>query len=193
MADTMYIPQEEKKYEEQVLLIRRVTKKTTGGNYVTFSALVVIGDRRGNVGVGLGNSKEVPAAIQKSIANAKKNMIFVSVKDTTLPHMVYTKFKAAQILLKPAPKGTGLKVGSVARPILELAGFQNVSGKIIRSRNQIANAYGVIKALKSLKKVAQTPKAAEAVAEDKAPKPAKKAVESKPKATAKKAVVAKKS
>jgi small subunit ribosomal protein S5 len=192
MTNPAYIPQEDKKYEEQVLLIRRVTKKTTGGNYVTFSALVVIGDRKGNVGVGLGNSKEVPAAIQKSIANAKKNLIHVSIKDTTLPHAIKSKFKAAEIILKPAPKGTGLKVGSVTRPILDLAGFENVSGKIIRSRNQIANAYGVIKALQSLKKLpersaqAVVPEPQEAVKPKIEVKEAKSKATDKPKATQKK-------
>jgi small subunit ribosomal protein S5 len=144
--------QSDKQFEERVLLIRRVTKKTTGGNAVSFSALVVIGDKKGHVGVGLGNSKEVPSAIQKAITSANKNMITVPVVNTTLPHMIQVKFKAANVLLKPAPLGTGLKVGSVTRAILELSGIENASGKIIRSRNQIVNAYAIIKALKKLKK-----------------------------------------
>lgn len=139
------------KYEERVLLIRRVTKKTTGGNYVTFSALVVVGDGRGKVGVGLGRSLEVPPAIQKAITAAKKSMITVPIFRATIPHEVELKYKASKILLKPAPDGTGLKVGSVARSILELAGVKNASAKILKSRNQIVNTYAVIEALKKLK------------------------------------------
>lgn len=142
---------QEKKLEERVLLIRRVTKKTTGGNYVTFSALVVVGDNKGRVGIGLGRSHEVPPAIRKAISHAKKQMISVPLFKSTIPHEVKVKFKAAKILLKPAPEGTGLKVGSVARAILELAGIKNASAKILRSRNQIVNSYAVMKALKQLK------------------------------------------
>ena len=144
-------PQEDKKLEERVLLIRRVTKKTTGGNYVTFSALVAVGDGRGNVGVGLGRSLEVPPAIRKAITAARKKMIHVNLFKSTIPHAVEVKFKASKIILKPAPEGTGLKVGSVARTILELAGVHNATGKILRSRNQIVNTYAIMKALKKLK------------------------------------------
>lgn len=143
---------EEKKFEERVLLVRRVSKKIPGGNYITFSALVAIGDKKGQVGIGIGRSLEVPPAIQKAISYAKKHMITVPIKNKTIPHQVMCKYKASKILLKPAPEGTGLKVGSVARVILDLAGIENASGKIIGSRNQIANTYAVIKALKMLKK-----------------------------------------
>lgn len=142
---------EEKTIEEKVLLIRRVSKKTTGGNYVSFSALVAVGDRKGKVGVGLGRGLEVPPAIQKAISYAKRHMITVPIYKTTIPHQVMLKFKSAVILLKPAPEGTGLKVGSVVRIILDLAGINDVSGKIIGSRNQIVNAYALIEALKKLK------------------------------------------
>lgn len=143
--------QEEKKLEEKILLIRRVSKKTPGGNYISFSALVAVGDRQGQVGIGLGRALEVPPAIQKAINYAKKHMIKVPLFKKTLPHQIKIKYKAAKILLKPAPEGTGLKVGSVARLILDLAGVENASGKIIGSRNQIVNAYGVIKALTKLR------------------------------------------
>ena len=142
---------EEKKIYERVLVIKRVSKKTTGGNYVTFSALVAVGDKKGRVGVGLGRGLEVPPAIQKAMSYAKKHMVNIPIYKSTLPHEVKLKYKAALILLKPAPEGTGLKVGSVARVILDLAGIQNASGKIIRSRNQIVNTYAVIHALKRLK------------------------------------------
>jgi len=143
--------QEDKEYQEKVVKIRRVSKKTTGGNYVTFSALVVVGDRKGKVGIGLGRSLEVPPAIQKAISYAKKHMINVPMKNKTIPHEVRVKFRAARILLKPAPEGTGLKVGSVARVILDLAGVENASGKIIGSRNQIVNTYAIMKALSMLR------------------------------------------
>lgn len=142
---------QEKKYEDKVLLIKRVSKKTPGGNYVSFSALVVVGDKKGKVGVGLGRGLEVPPAIQKAINYAKKHLVTVPLFRNTLPHEIKLKYKAAFILLKPAPEGTGLKVGSVARVILELAGISNASGKIIGSRNQIANTYAVMEALKRLK------------------------------------------
>lgn len=144
---------EEKKYEERVLLIRRVSKKIPGGNYITFSALVAVGDKKGSVGIGLGRSLEVPPAIQKAISYAKKHMVKIPMKNKTIPHEIKLKYKAAKILLKPAPEGTGLKVGSVARVLLDLAGIENASGKIIGSRNQIVNAYGVIKGLKMFKKI----------------------------------------
>lgn len=144
---------EEKKYEEKVLLIRRVSKKIPGGNYVTFSALVAVGDKKGKVGIGLGRAQEVPPAIQKAISYAKKHLINVPIKNKTIPHEVRLKYKASQILLKPAPEGTGLKVGSVTRVLLDLAGIENASGKIIRSRNQVVNTYAVIKALQMFKRI----------------------------------------
>ncbi len=143
--------QEDKEFQEKVVKIRRVSKKTTGGNYVTFSALVVVGNRKGKVGIGLGRSLEVPPAIQKAISYAKKHMITVPMRNKTIPHEVRVKFKAALVLLKPAPEGTGLKVGSVTRVILDLAGVENASGKIIGSRNQIVNTYAIMKALSLLR------------------------------------------
>lgn len=144
----------EQKLEERVLLIRRVSKKTPGGSYITFSALVVVGDRKGRVGIGLGRGSEVPPAIQKAIHQAKKHMIMVPIHNTTLPHEILYKYKAALLVLKPAPEGTGLKVGGVVRTILNLAGVYNASSKIIGSRNQISNAYAVIEALRRLKRKA---------------------------------------
>ncbi len=139
--------------EEKVLLIKRVSKKITGGNYVTFSALVAVGDRKGKVGVGLGRGLEVPPAIKKAITYARKHMITVPTKGKTITHEIRLKYKASYILLKPAPEGTGLKVGSVVRVILDLAGIENASGKIIKSRNQTVNTYAVMKALSKLKKI----------------------------------------
>lgn len=142
---------------EQVLQIKRVSKKTSGGNYITFTALVAVGDGHGKVGLGTGRAQEVPLAIQKAITKARKSMVEIPVVNTTLPHLVQTKYKSSKILLKPAPQGTGLKVGSVVRTILELCGIQNASGKIIGTRNQAANAFAVMKALDMLKKDSKNP------------------------------------
>lgn len=142
---------EEKKFDERILHLRRVSKKTTGGNYISFSALVAVGDGKGNVGVGLGRGLEVPPAIQKAIAQAKKNMVYVPIFNDTLPHQVQMKYKSSVLLLKPAPQGTGLKVGGVVRAILDIAGVNNASGKIIGTRNQITNAYAVVEAIKKMK------------------------------------------
>lgn len=141
----------EVKLEERILQIKRVTKKTTGGNYVTFSALVAVGNGHGNVGIALGRGLEVPQAIKKALLRAKKTMITVPLYKSTIPHQIKMKFKAGKIFLKPAPEGTGLKIGSVARAIFDLAGIHNASGKIIGSRNQTVNTYLVMAALKKLK------------------------------------------
>lgn len=138
------------KIEEKILLIRRVSKKTTGGNYITFSALVAVGDKNGRVGLALGRGLEVPQAIHKAIKRARKDMITINVVKNTLPHEIKYKYKSGYIYLKPAPEGTGLKVGSVIRVIFDLVGIHNASGKIIGSRNQITNAYLVMEALKKL-------------------------------------------
>ncbi|HLL60159.1 MAG TPA: hypothetical protein VK338_00420 [Candidatus Nitrosocosmicus sp.] len=139
------------KLEEKVLQIKRVSKKTTGGNNISFTALVGVGDRNGNVGIALGRGLEVPQAIKKAMHYAKKHMIAVPIKNETIPHEVKIKYKGAYLILKPAPQGAGLKVGSVVRAILSLAGVINASGKILRSRNHSTNTYAVIKALKSFK------------------------------------------
>ena len=97
------------KLEERVLLIKRVSKKTTGGNYVTFSALVVVGDRKGHVGIGVGRGLEVPPSIRKALAHARKSMIEVPIYKSSLPHEVTLKYKSSLIMLKPAPVGTGWK------------------------------------------------------------------------------------
>lgn len=142
---------DEVKLEERILTIKRVTKKTTGGNYVTFSALVVVGNGRGSVGIGLGRGLEVPQAIRKAVTQAKKHMLDVPIYKSTIPHEVKLKYKAGFVLLRPAPEGTGLKIGSVARVIFDLAGIHNASGKIIGSRNQTVNTYLIMEALKTLK------------------------------------------
>ncbi|QQS43947.1 30S ribosomal protein S5 [Candidatus Roizmanbacteria bacterium] len=142
---------DENKMDERVLNIRRVSKKTTGGNYISFSALVAVGDGEGSVGIGIGRGLEVPPAIQKAITQAKKRMVKLPIYNDTLPHEIKLKYKSSRLLLKPAPPGTGLKVGGVVRAVLDIAGVNNASGKIIGTRNQITNAYAVIEAIKRLK------------------------------------------
>jgi len=141
----------EGKLEEKIILIKRVSKKTSGGNYVTFSALVAVGDKAGKVGIGVGRGLEVPIAIKKAINRARKHLITVAIVKNTLPHEIMYKYKSALVLLKPAPEGTGLKVGSVIRTIFDLVGIYNASGKIIGSRNQTVNTYLIMEALKKLK------------------------------------------
>lgn len=141
----------DKTFEERILLIKRVTKKITGGSHITFVALVAVGDRKGRVGIGMGRGQEVPQAIRKGLTKAQKNMITIPVYKGTIPHEVTIKYKAGLVYLKPAPEGTGLKVGSVIRSIFDLAGVYNVSGKIIGSRNQIVNTQLVMQALQELK------------------------------------------
>jgi len=142
---------ENKEFDERVLHIRRVSKKTTGGNYVTFSALVAVGDGKGKVGIGLGRGREVPPAINKGITQAKRRMVTLPIFNETIPHEIKIKYKSSRLLLKPAPPGTGLKLGGVVRAVLDIAGIQNASGKIIGTRNQITNAYAVIEAIKQMK------------------------------------------
>ncbi|MBP6993798.1 30S ribosomal protein S5 [Candidatus Woesebacteria bacterium] len=161
--------------DERTLLIRRVSKKTTGGNYATYSALVAVGDRNGKVGVGLGRGREVPQALGKATTYARKHMITVPRINNTITHQSIVSYKAAKILLKPAPEGTGLKIGGVARVLFDLAGIYNASGKLLGSRNQITNTYAVMKAFSLLKQRENTPKQKkEVTSEEKAPVPVPK-------------------
>lgn len=145
------LPSEMDKLDEKVLLIKRVSKKIPGGNYVTFTALVAVGNHKGKVGVGVGRGLEVPPSIQKAIKHARKHMIEVPIYKNTIPHQIKLKYKAAFLILKPAPEGSGLKVGSVVRVLLDLAGIYNASGKIIGSRNQLVNTYAIMEALSKLR------------------------------------------
>lgn len=137
-------------FSETVIEIKRISKKTKGGNAIHFSALVVVGDRKGKVGLGLAKSGDVSGAIQKSIATAKRRMFTVPLKGTTIPYLVNEKYSAARVLIKPAPDGSGIIAGGAVRVILEAAGVQNAVGKILGTKNKTSNVYATLNALKRL-------------------------------------------
>lgn len=140
-----------KEFEEKIVQVNRVSKKTQGGNKIGFSVLVVVGDKKGKVGVGLGGAADVAAAVKKAIAYAKKHMIAVPMKGTTIPHEVYVKKGAAQVLLKPAPPGTGIIAGGAVRAVVDAAGIRDIVSKILGSKNQASNVYATFAALESLR------------------------------------------
>jgi small subunit ribosomal protein S5 len=141
---------EEKKYEEKVVQVSRVSKKTKGGNQFGFSILVVVGDKKGKVGVGLGKGKDVQASIKKAVKKAKKNLIMVSMDGTTIPFVMQVKKGAAKVLLKPAPKGSGVIAGGAVRSVVEAAGIRDLSAKILGTNNQASNVYATFTALKQM-------------------------------------------
>lgn len=143
---------QEKEFDEKVIQVNRVSKKTKGGNQIGFSVLMVVGDKKGKVGVGLGKAPDVLSSIKKGVRKAKKNMFRVPMKKTTIPHDVLIKFGAAKVLLKPAPPGSGVIAGGAVRAVMEAAGIKDVSSKVLGTKNQASNVYCTIKALKNLKK-----------------------------------------
>ena len=137
-------------YEEKIVQVNRVSKKTAGGNKICFSVLVVVGDKNGRVGVGLGKAPGVRDAISKGANYAKKHMISVPMVETTIPHEVYVKRGAAKVLLKPASKGTGVIAGGAVRAVVEAAGIRDILSKVLGTSNQASNVYATLKALQEL-------------------------------------------
>ena len=137
--------------KEKVVAINRVAKVVKGGRTFRFSAVVVVGDENGHVGVGNGKAAEVPDAIRKAIEEAKKNLVEVPIVKTTVPHEYVGTFGSAKVMLKPAAEGTGVIAGWSVRPVLELAGVKNVTAKTLGSRNSRNVVYATIKALQSMR------------------------------------------
>lgn len=137
--------------KEKLVVVNRVSKTVKGGRIARFAALMVVGDENGHVGYGLGKAAEVPEAIRKGIEDAKKNMIEVSLKDTTIPHEVLGKFGAGSVLLKPAAPGTGIIAGKTVRAVLELAGIKNIRAKCLRSNNPTNVVKATFEGLQSLR------------------------------------------
>jgi small subunit ribosomal protein S5 len=140
-----------KEFEEKVVQVNRVSKKTKGGNKIGFSVLTVVGDKKGRVGVGLGGAPDVSSAVRKAVSYAKKHLITVPMRGKTIPHEVYVKRGAAKVLLKPAPPGTGVIAGGAVRAVVEAAGIRDIVSKILGSSNQASNVYATLKALQLLR------------------------------------------
>lgn len=142
---------EPKEFEEEVIQVDRVTRVTKGGRQLRFRATVVIGDKKGRVGYGIGKASEVQGAIQKAVTKAKKDLITVPIYNGTIPHSIQVKFKAAIVLLKPAGEGTGIIAGGAVRKMLDLAGVRNVLSKSLGSNNRLNTTKAAHKALSGLR------------------------------------------
>lgn len=140
-------PVEKPEFVERVLEINRVARVVKGGKRIRFRALVVIGNRKGKIGYGLGKAADVSGAIAKAVTAAKKNITAIFIQGSTIAYPVRTYYKSAAVLLKPAPAGTGIVAGSSMRVVLELAGIKDVVGKILGCKNKLSNTTATIKAL----------------------------------------------
>lgn len=138
--------------DQKVVEVARVTRVVAGGKRMRFRACVVVGDKKGKVGMAVAKGADVSAAVNKAVTRATKDMIDVPIYKNSIPHHIYTKLGAAKIMMKPATLGTGIKAGGAMRIVLELAGVQNVIGKILGTNNKINNVKATILALSQLKK-----------------------------------------
>ena len=151
--------QEEKtELKEKVVAINRVAKVVKGGRTFRFSAVVVVGDGAGHVGVGNGKASEVPDAIKKAIEDAKKNLIEVPIVGNTIPHEFVGKFGSANVMMKPAPEGSGIIAGGSVRPVIELAGYKDIKTKVIGTNNPRNVVYATLNALENMSTAEQVAK-----------------------------------
>ena len=141
----------ESEWKEQVVQIRRVTKVVKGGKKLSFRAIVIVGNKKGQVGVGCAKASEVIIAIQKAIADGRKNLITVPIFKTTIPHPITGRSGAGAVMLRPASQGTGIIAGGAVRSVLELAGIENILSKSLGSKSPLNAANATLEALKSLK------------------------------------------
>jgi len=153
------LSQEESEFEDKVIHINRCAKVVKGGRRFSFAAIVVVGDKKGQVGVGLGKAGEVPEAIKKAGKQAKKNLMKVPLDGNTIPHEVIGHFGASQVLMKPAPEGTGIIASSSVRAILEVAGIQNILTKSIRRDNPHNVVRATLEGLRALRHIEDIAKA----------------------------------
>ena len=137
--------------QEKLVVVNRVSKTVKGGRIARFAALMIVGDGNGHVGYGLGKASEVQEAIRKGIEDAKKNVIEVSLKGTTIPHEIIGEFGAGKMLLKPASEGTGIIAGGTARKVLEMAGIRDIRAKCLRSSNPVNVVKATFEGLRSLR------------------------------------------
>ena len=147
---------EPKEFDEKVIQVNRVSKKTKGGNQMGFSVLVVVGDKKGRVGVGLGKAKDVLSSIQKGVKKAKRRLLNVPIQGTTIPFAIEVKFGAAHIILKPAPAGSGIIAGGAIRAVVDAAGIRDISSKIKGTSNPASNVYATMKALTKIRALVDT-------------------------------------
>lgn len=154
--------QNRSEYIEHVVKISRVSKKTKGGNKVGFSALAVVGDGKGKVGVGLGKAPDVSSAIRKGILLAKKHFITIPLVNGTIPSRVDVKLGAARVMLKPAPPGSGIIAGGAVRSVVAAAGITNISSKVLGTNNQASNVNAALEALRQLSEISEKKEGAKA-------------------------------
>ena len=150
--------EEPPEFEEKLVAVNRVTKTVKGGRNMRFSALIVIGDKKGRVGVGMGKAVEIPEAIRKASEAAKKNLVTISTKGTSIPHETVGRFGTAKVVLLPAPEGTGVIAGGPARAVLELCGVKDIRTKSYGTNNPINTVKATLEGLKSLRTAEQVAK-----------------------------------